>query len=64
MFKSFWQCSGKALSADGRADFRLDWQLTWECDPAIIRGKISQTPYSRGHLHLSKAFLNMQGKDI
>lgn len=44
MLKSFWPCSGKALAADGRADFRLDWKLCWECGPQQSSGQKSVKP--------------------
>lgn len=45
VLKSFWPCSRKALAADERADFTLDWQLTWECDPQQASGEKSAKPH-------------------
>lgn len=36
--------SAKALAADGRADFKPDWQTCWECDPRNSHGEKTVNP--------------------
>lgn len=53
MLKSFWPCSGKALAAEESADFWLDWQLTWECEPQQSGGK-SVKPHALWNICISQ----------